>query len=63
MSFFLQINACFIDHIKHALICKKNDITYLPGVEIDYLFNGNDVHGITILNPNMDLVPFSLKLR
>ena len=52
-----------IDHIKHALICKKNDITYLPGVEIDYLFNGHDVHGITILNPNMDLVPFSLKLR
>ena len=51
-----------VDHIKHALICKKNNIAYLPGVEIDYMFNGHDVHGISILNPNMDLIPFSLKL-
>ena len=47
------------DHIKHALICNKNNINYLPGVEIDYKFNGKDVHAITILNPQNDVIPFS----
>lgn len=50
------------DHIKHALICEKNGIQYLPGVEIDYLFEKKDVHGITIINPQCDVIPFSIKL-
>ena len=54
------LNLC--DHIKHALICKKNNVSYLPGVEIDYSFNGNNMHAISIINPQMDIVPFSKKL-
>ena len=50
------------DHIKHVLICEKNGIQYLPGVEIDYLFEKKDVHGITIINPQCDVIPFSIKL-
>lgn len=52
-----------IDHIKHALICKKNNVNYLPGVEIDYLFNTKDIHAITILNPQNDIVSYSIKLK
>lgn len=54
------LNLC--DHIKHALICKKNNVAYLPGVEIDYVFNGNSMHAISILNPQMDIIPYSKKL-
>lgn len=54
------LNLC--DHIKHALICKKNNVEYLPGVEIDYVFNGNSMHAISILNPQMDIIPYSKKL-
>lgn len=52
-----------IDHIKHALICKKNNVNYLPGVEIDYLFDAKDIHAITILNPQNDIVSYSIKLN
>jgi len=52
-----------VDHIKHALICKKNNINYLPGVEIDYLFDEKDIHAITILNPQNDIVSYSIKLN
>ena len=52
-----------VDHIKHALICKKNNVNYLPGVEIDYLFDTKDVHAITILNPQNDIVCFSYRLN
>lgn len=51
------------DHVKHALICQKNNIQYLPGVEIDYLFNNKDVHAITIINPQCDIIPFADKLE
>lgn len=51
-----------IDHVKHALICRKNNVCYLPGVEIDYLFESKDVHAITVLNPQNDIVKFSSKL-
>ena len=52
-----------VDHVKHALICKKNNVNYLPGVEIDYCFETKDVHAITILNPQNDVIMFSSKLR
>lgn len=52
-----------VDHIKHALICKKNNVNYLPGVEIDYLFDAKDIHAITILNPQNDIVSYSIKLN
>ena len=52
-----------IDHIKHALICKKNNVNYLPGVEIDYLFDSKDIHAITILNPQNDIISYSIKLN
>lgn len=52
-----------VDHIKHALICKKNNVNYLPGVEIDYLFDAKDIHAITILNPQNDIVSYSKKLK
>ena len=52
-----------IDHIKHALICKKNNVNYLPGVEIDYLFDSKDIHAITILNPQNDIRSYSIKLN
>lgn len=52
-----------VDHVKHALICKKNNVNYLPGVEIDYCFDSRDVHAITILNPQNDIVNFSYKLK
>lgn len=52
-----------VDHIKHALICKKNNVNYLPGVEIDYLFDTKDIHAITILNPQNDIVSYSKKLN
>lgn len=50
------------DHVKHALICRKNNVQYLPGVEIDYLFDKRDVHAITIINPQCDIIPFSSNL-
>lgn len=51
------------DHVKHALICQKNNVQYLPGVEIDYSFEGKDVHAITIINPQCDVIRFADNLN
>lgn len=56
------------DHIKHALICKKLNISYLPGVEIDYNFSKDlspesRFHAITILNPSNDVIKFAKTLN
>ena len=51
------------DHIKHALICNKNNVEYIPGVEIDYNFEGDSFHAISLLNPKMDIIPFSRRLK
>lgn len=52
-----------VEHIKYSLICEKAGVNYLPGVEVDYLFDNERFQAISILNPIFDIVSYSNKLK
>lgn len=56
-------NINIASHVKHAIISDLLGVNHLVGVEIDYKFDKNEFHAISILSPNVDVIKFANTLN